>query len=67
MSKFKIGDKVRVVNSMNCYNPLYKNYVGLEAMVLDVFDYDDDVLLDLNSINGNKETYWREQELELIE
>lgn len=67
MSKFKIGDKVRVINALDCYNPLYKNYIGLEATVLDVFENDDDVLLDLNSISGGKETYWREKELELIE
>jgi len=65
MSKFKIGDKVRVVNSLGCYNELYKNYVGLEATVLDAFfDY---VTLDLNSICGDEETSWEEEELELIE
>lgn len=66
MSKFKIGDKVRVVNSLGCYNELYKNYIGLEATVLDVF-YHGEVLLDLNSVTGEKETSWSEEELELIE
>jgi len=65
MSKFKIGDKVRVINSLGCYNDLYKNYIGLEATVLDVFLHGE-VLLDLNSVTGEVETSWMEEELELV-
>ena len=66
MSKFKVGDRVRVVKNVD--NPHYNKYIGLEFEVLgtDVCLNSEKYLLDCPSNFGGSCTTWGEIELELV-
>ena len=66
MSKFKVGDKVRIVKNVD--NPHYNKYIGAEFEVLgtDVCLNSEKYLLDCPSNFGGSCTTWRESELELV-
>jgi hypothetical protein len=63
MSKFKIGDRVRVVK--NTGNHFYDMYIGKQFTVLKV--YSQHITIDATDMIGTKNTVWQTEELELVE
>jgi hypothetical protein len=63
MSKFKIGDKVKVVK--NTGNGFYNIYIGKEFEVLEVDEEDETVEINTPDMYNNDSTTWEFSELEL--
>jgi len=63
VSKFKVGDKVRVVKNLD--NPFFDMYIGKEHSVLEVNERKRTVKLDTPSMGGNEFTTWDFSEIEL--
>jgi hypothetical protein len=61
---FKVGDKVKVVKNVDA-NKWYDKYIGQTATVA-VSMFDKRVCLDLVGRWGGPRTYWRPEEVELV-